>query len=143
MRPIRFVEVPSLFIALLAVSFIVPGCVGESIPDVEGIEVAITDQNFEREVLQSTSPVLLEFGASWCGPCRQMEPALAYLSVQYEDKLKVGKVDVDETFEIDDQYEVYAVPTFILIRDGSEVARIDGAMSYQSLTKWVDSYLSE
>jgi len=140
-RLVRFVEVLLPRVALFAVMWTVPGCGGGSIPDVEGVEVTITDENFEREVLQSTSPVLLDFGATWCRPCRQMEPSVAQLSVQYEDRLKVGKVDVDEDVQIADQFQVNSMPTFVLVRDGNEVARISGLMSYNSLAKWVDSYL--
>src|SRR5690606_1735836 len=82
------------------------GCQQESIPLVEGIEVALNDENFEAEALKSEIPVLVEFGATWCGPCRQMEPAMAYLSVQFRDRVKVGKVDVDESRSVTSAHNV-------------------------------------
>jgi thioredoxin 1 len=114
----------------------------ESVPHVEGIEVAMTTDNFETEALQSEIPVLVDFGAEWCGPCRQMEPAMAYLSVQYKGRLKVGKVDVDENAEVTSRYNVDGFPTFVLFEEGQEVARTVGAMSYGELSSWVDRHIS-
>jgi thioredoxin 1 len=129
-----------LILGLLACS----GCQhDESIPHVDGIEVTMTTENFDAEALQSEIPVLVDFGATWCGPCRRMEPAMAYLSVQYKDRVKVGKVDVDENAEIQTQYNVDAFPTFVIFQNGQEVARTVGAMSYRDLSSWLDQHISQ
>lgn len=114
----------------------------ESVPEVEGVEVAMNEENFQSEALESQTPVLVDFGATWCGPCRQMEPALAYLSVQYADRVKVGKVDVDENPRIASQYGVRALPTVILFQNGNEVARAEGSMSYKGLSSWLDEQIT-
>lgn len=114
----------------------------ESIPDVDGIEVTMNEENFQTEALESATPVLVDFGATWCGPCRQMEPALAYLSVQYKDRVKVGKVDVDESPRIASEHNIQALPTFVVFRDGQEVARSQGAMGYSGLSSWLEQHIS-
>src|SRR5690606_18097813 len=119
------------------------GCQQDSVPRVEGIEVALNDGNFEAEVLKSEIPVLVDFGASWCGPCRQMEPTVAYLSVQYKDRVKVGKVDVDESPSVTSAHKIDAYPTLVLFRDGEEIARAVGGMSYRSLSAWVDEHTAK
>jgi thioredoxin len=115
----------------------------ESIPKVEGIEVTMNDENFQTEALESETPVLVDFGATWCGPCRQMEPALAYLSVQYKDRVKVGKVDVDESTRIAADYSIESLPTFAIFQDGVELARAEGSMSYKELSSWLDQHVSQ
>jgi thioredoxin 1 len=138
----QFLCVPRFPAAVLCgLMFALGGCQQETVPDIEGIEVAMNDDNFEAEALQGEIPVLVDFGASWCGPCHQMEPAVAYLSVQYKDRLKVGKVDVDESPAVTSEHNVDGYPTFVLFKDGKEVARMVGGMSYRMLSSWVDEHL--
>lgn len=135
--PIVATWVVSLFLLFL------PGCATETIPEVEGREILMNESNFDAEALQADELVLVDFGATWCGPCRQMEPKVAYLSVEYGGRLKVGKVDIDESPNIANEYGIESIPTLALFRDGQEIARDSGVMSYQGLAAWVDRHLME
>ena len=81
-------------------------------------EVILTKQNFEAEVLNSEIPVLVDFWASWCGPCMMLSPVIAELAEEMEGKIKVGKVNVDEQRELAMQYRVASIPTLLLFKDG-------------------------
>lgn len=81
-------------------------------------ELKITKENFENEVLRSEKPVLLDFWADWCGPCRMLAPVIAELAEEYAGTVKVGKVNVDEEIELAMQYRVSSIPTVLLFRNG-------------------------
>ncbi len=85
-------------------------------------EITITEQNFESEVLQSDKPVLVDFWASWCGPCRMLAPVIAELAEEYEGRAKVGKVNVDEQQALAVRYRVSSIPTVIVFKNGEPVA---------------------
>lgn len=88
--------------------------------------VTITKENFEQEVLQSTKPVLLDFWASWCGPCRMVSPVVDEIADERSDIL-VGKINVDEQRELAAQFGVMSIPTLVVIKNGQEVQRSVGA----------------
>ena len=88
----------------------------------------ITKENFETEVLNSSVPVLVDFWATWCGPCQMIAPTIEMLAEEYEGKVKVGKVDVDEEQEIAIKYGVASIPTLVLFENGKEVNRKVGFM---------------
>lgn len=89
-------------------------------------ELKITNQNFKEEVLNSTLPVLIDFWAPWCGPCRMMGPVIEELAQDYEGKVKVGKVNVDEESELAQAFQIVSIPTIVLIKNGKIVNKVIG-----------------
>jgi len=92
-----------------------------------GNALAVTEQSFDSEVLQSTVPVLVDFWAAWCGPCRQIAPAVEEIATEYAGRVKVLKLDVDENPEVSGRYNVLGIPTLLLFKGGSVVERLVGA----------------
>lgn len=91
-------------------------------------EVTITSANFEAEVTNSDVPVLIDFWAEWCMPCKMVAPVLEELSEEYDGKLKIGKLDVDSEGELAMKFSVQSIPTLMLFKNGQEVARKVGAV---------------
>ena len=89
-------------------------------------EVVITNENFEDEVVKSDIPVLVDFWASWCGPCKMLAPIIEELAKEYEGKVKVGKVNVDDEAELSLRFNILSIPTVILFKEGKEVNRLVG-----------------
>ncbi|MCA9939002.1 MAG: thioredoxin [Anaerolineales bacterium] len=88
----------------------------------------VTDESFEQDVLKSDKPVLIDFWADWCGPCRMIAPSVNAIAAEYDGVLRVGKVDVDENPAIPGRYGIIGIPTLMLFKDGQVVARVTGAM---------------
>lgn len=84
-------------------------------------ELKITSENFEREVLNSDKPVLIDFWAPWCGPCRMLSPTIAEIAEEYKDKVKVGKVNVDEEGELASMFRVSSIPLLVVMKNGKVV----------------------
>ncbi|MFN7738015.1 MAG: thioredoxin [Pirellula sp.] len=91
-----------------------------------GQAAEFTDAGFESDVLNSSSPVLVDFWATWCGPCRQIAPLIDELAVQYQGSVKIGKVNVDENPELSMKYGINAIPTLLLFKNGQIVERFQG-----------------
>ncbi len=91
------------------------------------VELKITRENFENEVMKSNIPVLIDFWAPWCGPCRMMGPIIEQLAEEYDGKAKVGKVNVDEEGELSQAFGVMSIPTIVLVKDGKVVKQAVGA----------------
>lgn len=85
-------------------------------------EIKLTDQNFEQEVLRADLPVLVDFWASWCGPCRMLSPVIAEIAEEYAGKVKVGKVNVDEQPNLANRYGIASIPTVMLFKNGEVVS---------------------
>ena len=100
-----------------------------------------TDANFDQDVLQSNVPVLLDFWAEWCGPCKMIGPLLVELSEEYADKVKIVKLNVDENNNTAIQYAVRSIPTLILFKDGQVQAQHIGAAAKGQLKQFIDSNL--
>ena len=101
----------------------------------------LTDSNFDAEVVKSGIPVLVDFWAEWCGPCRLMGPILDELAPAYAGKLKIGKVNIDENQETPSQFGIMSIPTMVVFKSGKEIGRVVGAMSKADLQKNIDKAL--
>lgn len=97
------------------------------------MEYKFTSGNFEAEVLKSDIPVLVDFYADWCGPCKMMAPVIERLAGQLEGKVKVGKLNVDENMDIAERYRVMNIPTILIFRDGKEADRTVGVVPEKEL----------
>ncbi len=101
--------------------------------------VNVTDETFEQEVLQSNSPVLVDFWAPWCGPCKMIAPLLEELSEKYADKIKICKVDVDANKETPAKFNIRGIPTLTIFKNGNAEGTKVGALSRAQLTDFIDS----
>ena len=97
-------------------------------------EITLTSDNFESEVLKSDKPVLVDFWASWCGPCKMMGPVVSGIAEKYAGKIKVGKVNTDDEQDLAVKYGIDAIPCFILFKGGQPTAKKVGFMSEEELT---------
>ena len=101
--------------------------------------VPVTDATFDEEVRNSDIPVVIDFWAEWCGPCRQIGPALEELSVQYEGRVKIAKVNVDENPEVTAAMGIRGIPALFMVKDGQIVANKVGAAPKAALQSWIDA----
>lgn len=102
---------------------------------------SISDASFETEVLQAKDPVLVDFWAQWCGPCKMLAPILETVATEYEGKLRIVKVNVDENPDTPAKYGIRGIPTLILFKNGEAVGTKVGALNKSQLTSFLDSSL--
>jgi thioredoxin 1 len=100
-----------------------------------------TDTNFETDVLSSDKPVLVDFWAEWCGPCRMIAPSVEAIAEDYKDKASVYKMNVDENMNVPQRYGIRGIPTLIVFKDGEEKERIVGAVSREAIANAIDKYV--
>ena len=105
------------------------------------MEYRFTKDSFEKEALESKEPVLIDFYADWCGPCKMMAPVVEKLAEKYEGKVKVGKVNSDDEPELAQMFQVMSIPNFVIIKDGKVVDRVIGAVPQQALEEKLDAQL--
>ena len=105
------------------------------------MEYRFTEDNFDAEVLGSDTPVLVDFYADWCGPCKMMMPVVEKMAEAYEGKVKVGKLNVDENNAIAAKYGIMSIPSFIVFKNGEVLSSSTGAMSQANLAKMLDEAL--
>jgi thioredoxin 1 len=103
--------------------------------------LTFTDAEFEQDVLRSSVPVLVDFWAEWCGPCRMMAPTVDIVADEYAGKLKVGKVDVDSNGDTAMRYNIRGIPTLLLFKDGRVVEQRVGAVGKSEIQKMVDVHV--
>jgi thioredoxin 1 len=104
--------------------------------------VQINEENFEAEVLQSDVPVLVEFGAVWCGPCKRVEPELEKLGELLSGRLKLAKLDVDESVDVTMRFQVMSVPTMVLFVNGVACTRMSGFQPRDRIMDKIEAYIS-
>ncbi|HMT11750.1 MAG: thioredoxin [Ignavibacteria bacterium] len=103
--------------------------------------IEFTDANFDQEVLKSDVPVLVDFWAVWCGPCKMIAPFVEELAGEYQGKVKIGKVDVDNNPNISMTYGIRSIPTILIFRDGKIADQIIGAVPKQAIAQKLDAQL--
>jgi thioredoxin 1 len=103
--------------------------------------VHVTDASFENDVVKSSEPVLVDFWAEWCGPCKAIAPMLDDIAKQYQGRLKIAKLNVDENQKIPFQFQVRGIPTLLLLKDGKVIGQKVGAPRKADLTALIDSKL--
>ena len=106
-----------------------------------GATQTVTDQDFATAVLQSNKPVLVDFWAEWCGPCKMIAPVLEEIADDHQGRLRVGKINVDENLELARRFDVMSIPTLILFKDGEPQHRIVGAKGKGQLLQEIEAFL--
>lgn len=107
----------------------------------KSLEVELNENNFKQEVLESSIPVLVDFWASWCMPCRMLAPTVEKLAEENQGKLKVGKLNTDENQRIASEYGIQGIPTLIIFKEGKEVGRTVGVMPKEKLQEKLNPIL--
>ena len=100
--------------------------------------VHVTDGSFDDEVLKSDTPVLVDYWAEWCGPCKMIAPVLDEIAKDYSGKLKICKLNIDENADTPPKYGVRGIPTLLIFKNGEEVSRKVGAMAKSKIEEWIN-----
>jgi thioredoxin 1 len=100
-----------------------------------------SDQNFEEDVLKASQPVLVDFWATWCGPCRMMSPTVDAIAAEYAGRAKVGKLNVDENLQVASRYGIRSIPTLLLFKEGQIKEQMVGTTPKDAINRLLDKYL--
>lgn len=103
--------------------------------------VELTDQNFEEQVLKSEKPVLVDFWAAWCGPCRMIAPSVEAIAQEYSSRAKVGKLNVDENMSVTSRYRIQGIPALLLFKNGQVAEQLTGAHPKDAIVKMIEKHL--
>ena len=101
----------------------------------------ITDGSFDSDVIQSDLPVLVDFWAAWCGPCKAIAPVIQEIAIEYSGKVKVGKVDVDQNNQVAMQYGIRSIPTLLILKEGKVINQLVGAVPKNNITDLLDQVI--
>lgn len=104
--------------------------------------ITLTDENFESEVLSSDMPVVVDFWAAWCGPCKLMNPIIDGLASEFEGRAKLAKINIDDYGELANQYHIMGVPTLLFFKDGNLVDRTEGVIPQEAVSAKISEMLS-
>jgi len=103
--------------------------------------ITLTDENFQKEVLENTQPVLVDFWADWCGPCNMIAESIEELVDDFAGRITVGKVDIDKNNSLATQYKIRSIPTLLFFKEGKIVDQVIGVLSMKALTKKLEALL--
>lgn len=104
--------------------------------------ITVTDDSFEQEVIQSDKPVIVDFWATWCGPCKMIAPILEEMAGEYADRVKIAKIDVDSNNQVAAKFGIMSIPSLLFFKNGEEVDRVVGAIPKSQLSQRLDKVLA-